>query len=255
MRILQLTFSPTGGTERAAGLITSEWGGPVERVDLTDPAADLSACRVGPGDLVLIAMPSYGGRVPALAAERLARVRGNAARCVLLCVYGNRAYEDTLVEMEDLAKASGFTVIAAVAAVAEHSILHQYAAGRPDTEDAARLRSFAGQILERVTAGATGERPKIPGNRPYKNRSGGGKMVPKAGAACNGCGRCAESCPAGAISKGELRGADPQKCISCMRCVVNCPQGARGVNAAVLSAAALALKKACSQRKEAELFL
>ena len=34
--------------------------------------------------------------------------------------------------MEDVAKECGFDVIAAVAAVAEHSIMHQYAAGRPE---------------------------------------------------------------------------------------------------------------------------
>ena len=82
-------------------------------------------------------------RPPALAAQRIARIHGGGARCVLVCVYGNRAYEDTLVEMEDLAKQSGFQVIAAVAAVAEHSIMHQYAAGRPDQQDQEELKGYA----------------------------------------------------------------------------------------------------------------
>ena len=72
--------------------------------------------------MAVIAVPSYGGRVPGTAAGRLGAIRGNGARAVLVCVYGNRAYEDTLVELQDIAKQAGFRVTAAVAAVAEHSI-------------------------------------------------------------------------------------------------------------------------------------
>ena len=75
-------------------------------------------------------MPSYGGLAPEVAIERFKKISGNGAKCTIVCVYGNRAYEDTLVQMEDVAKECGFDVIAAVAAVAEHSIMHQYAADR-----------------------------------------------------------------------------------------------------------------------------
>lgn len=91
----------------------------------------------------MIAVPSYGGRVPQAATERLSAIRGNGAKAVLLCVYGNRAYEDTLVELEDTAKQAGFRVIAAIAAIAEHSIARQFATGRPDAQDQARLHTFA----------------------------------------------------------------------------------------------------------------
>ena len=62
-------------------------------------------------------------------------VAGNGAKFALVCIYGNRAYEDTLVEMENAAKECGFRVVAAIAAVAEHSILPQYASNRPDASD------------------------------------------------------------------------------------------------------------------------
>ena len=138
MNCVQLIFSPTGGTMRAAKAITDPWGPGVETIDLTDP--ELADRAFQEEDLVLIAVPSYGGRVPELAAQRLTKMQGNSARCVLCCVYGNRAYEDTLVEMQDCAESRGFQVIAAVAAIAEHSILHQYAAGRPDRQDAEELQ-------------------------------------------------------------------------------------------------------------------
>lgn len=95
---------------------------------------------------------------------------------------------------------------------------------------------------------------QIPGNYPYK-RAGGAGLVPKADKKCTNCGLCAENCPAQAISKDNLKAADSKKCISCMRCVVKCPQSARKVNGAMVSVAALAMKKACSTRKENELYI
>lgn len=250
MKFAQLLFSPTGGTQKVAEAITEVWGAEVETVDLTA----LSPAAFQDGDLVLIAVPSFGGRVPALAVQRLEQVRGGGASCVLVCVYGNRAYEDTLAELQDCAERQGFQVIAAVAAVAEHSILHQYAAGRPDTQDIETLQGFSRTILEQYRQGKRALTAPLPGNRPYK-KAGGGGMVPKAGSDCVGCGLCAKQCPAQAIPPEDPRKTDGDACISCMRCVVRCPQGARKVNGALLAAAGVALKKACSVRKECELFL
>ncbi len=253
MNYAQLVFSPTEGTMRVAQAVTGAWNVETATVDLTDAALEFSQYAYGEEDLVLIAFPSYGGRVPALAAERLSKIRGNGARCVLACVYGNRAYEDTLVEMEDLAKACGFKPIAAIAAVAEHSILHQYASGRPDNGDLQVLQDYAARILKKFQSGEQ-DIPVLPGNRPYK-KAGGAGMVPHATSACVSCGLCARQCPAQAISREDPRKVDGKVCISCMRCVVRCPHSARKINSAMASAAALALKKACSTRKECELFI
>ena len=253
MMITQIVFSPTGGTERVADTITARWGDPVRKIDLTDPAVDFAAEALDAEALTLIAVPSYGGRVPAPAAERIAKLRGNQARCVVLTVYGNRAYEDTLLELSDLAAGSGFRVIAAAAAVAEHSILHQYAAGRPDPRDEEQLRGFAGRILEKLRSGAE-DAPAIPGNRPYR-KAGGAGLVPKATKACTGCGLCAEKCPTGAISKQDPKKTDGKACISCMRCVSLCPYGARKASGLMTSIAGMAIKKACAERKSNELFL
>jgi len=255
MNVMQIVFSPTGGTKRVADTITGAWGMPVREIDLTNAETDYAAFSLSPEDIAIIAVPSYGGRVPSLAAQRIAQIGGNQALCVIVCVYGNRAYEDTLRELSDVAEKSGFRVIAAVAAVAEHSIMHQYAAGRPDAADKRELQNFAEKILEKINGGAAEiSVPQVPGNYPYK-KAGGAGLVPKADDKCTNCGLCAEICPARAISKENLKDTDSKKCISCMRCVVKCPQAARKVNSAMVSVAALAMKKVCSIRKENELYI
>ena len=253
MAVVQIVFSPTGGTQRVADIIAAKLGTSAGKIDLTDARLDFSAVSLQASDTALIAVPSYGGRVPSLAAERLSAIHGGGALCVIGCVYGNRAYEDTLVELSDLAEQSGFRVAAAVSAVAEHSIIRQYAAGRPDRQDQDELRDITSRILEKINRGDM-TAPRLPGNRPYKSAGGIG-LAPKADGNCTGCGLCAERCPAEAIHKEKLKTADKSKCIACMRCVAQCPQSARKVNGTMVSVAAMALKKACSQRKGNELYI
>ena len=253
MKLYDIVFSPTGGTKKAADYLIDAMEGDVTTVDLTDSKQDFHAVLLTKEDVAVISVPSYGGRVPAVAAERLGMVHGNGARAILVCVYGNRAYEDTLVELEDAAKQAGFQVIAAVAAIAEHSIARQFAAGRPDAQDVAQLSHFAKQIQHKLAVADVSE-PVLPGNRPYK-KAGSAGMVPKPTKNCTRCGVCAAQCPVQAIDQADPKQVDAKACISCMRCVSVCLQGARMVNPVMLSAAGMMLKKVCSDRKNAELYL
>ncbi|WP_303917242.1 4Fe-4S binding protein [Subdoligranulum variabile] len=246
--VYQLLFSPTGGTAAAADALLA---GTV--LDLTDQDRDFSAVTLTAEDVAFIAVPSYGGRVPLPAVERLGKVHGGGARAVLVCVYGNRAYEDTLAELSDVAEFAGFRVVAGVAALAEHSIARKYAAGRPDESDKAVLRDFQARIQAKLDAGDT-TAPALPGNRPYKKR-GVRSIVPRTAKRCIECGRCAAACPVGAIDAADPRRTDADLCIGCMRCVKLCPVEARTIDPDALAGLEARLAPLCTGRKENELFL
>lgn len=251
MKYYQIVFSPTGGTKRVSKAITQNWF-QVVTIDLSDPDTKYSDISFDKDSLVLIAMPSFGGVAPQLSLGRLAAIKGNGAKCAIVAVYGNRAYEDTLVQMEDYAQNAGFQVISAISAVAEHSIIHKYAAGRPNVDDCKELAEFGDRIFEKATSNQL-SKPSVPGNRPYKKAGTG--MVPKADSSCTACGLCAQKCPAGAISANTPGATDKSKCISCMRCVSICPVHARKVSSVMTAVAAAAIKKACSVEKANELFI
>lgn len=249
MKLKKIVFSPTGGTEKVANIISNNLSKDITTVDLCNRNTNFKKIKIEESEIVVIAMPSYGGRAPEIAIDRLKQIKGNHAKCILICVYGNRAYEDTLVEMEDAANDSNFNVIAAISAIAEHSIIHKYASGRPDHQDETTLTNIVQDILNKNQEKIA----KIPGNRPYKKTMGAG-IVPKTNKNCVKCGLCVKTCPVGAIDPLTFH-TDSHKCISCMKCVKICPHNAREVNKLLVSVAAMAIKKECSKRKECELFL
>lgn len=253
MSVYVISFSPTGGTAKVAGILAAGLSDEVLEVELASGTGRQPEAPLAADDLAVLAVPSFAGRVPALAAERVRAISGNGARAVLVCVYGNRAFEDTLTELEDIARGAGFTVIAAVAAVAEHSIVREIAAARPDADDELVLAEFAQKILAKIESGEVAT-PKIPGERPYK-QAGVVPMVPKATDACVGCGLCVRECPAQAIEMDDPKSVDSDACISCMRCMFVCPKGARELSAAKLDAVRTMLEKACPDRKANELFI
>ena len=181
------------------------------------------------------------------------------AAAIPVIVFGNRAYDDTMLELKNELVSCGFKVPAAIAAVAEHSIMHQFGAGRPDLEDQQELRAYSIKIkalITRIQAGDTEvfNTIDVPGNEPYREYNGV-PFKPKAGKDCTHCGLCAAKCPVQAIPAQQPESVDENLCISCMRCVTICPAHARSLNKLVLTAASAKMKKACSTRKANELFI
>ena len=244
-------FSPTGGTRKVGCILANALGGSWEERDLTAP---VEALTLSQEDLVILSMPSYGGRVPAGSLKELDKVCGSGAKVILVCVYGNRAWEDTLTEMQDAIEARGLRCVAAVAAVAEHSLFRRYAAGRPDAEDAAELTAFAGKIRAKLERGELSV-PALEGAHGTYKTFGGVPFKPQGSELCKTCGLCAAKCPAGAIDPAAPNVTDESKCISCMRCVAICPSHARDLDAAVMDAAAEARAAILGGRKENHLYL
>ena len=245
----EITFSPTGGTKKCADLLSAAWSEKTE-IDLMKSQDDFSKYTFTAEDICLVAVPSFGGRVPAVATERLQMMQGGGAKAILVVVYGNRAYEDTFVDLEDTLKAAGFQPVGGAAVVAEHSIMREFAAGRPNAEDEVQLKEWSEKLKEKAEQG--GE-ITFPGNRPYK-KYGALPMVPKA-KSCQGCGKCVSICPVGAIPADQPNETIAEKCITCMACVATCPMQARALNPVALAGAKAMLKKALEGRKENELFV
>jgi ferredoxin len=248
-------FSPTGTTRTAVKAVCQGTGKHSGlEIDLKEPVGGQLFFAVD--DPVVIGMPVYAGRLPRLAVERFASVRGSETPAVAVVVYGNRAYDDALLELCDLCAAQGFKVTGAAAFIGKHSFSSPdkpIAADRPDENDIRLAEQFGDQIVHSLRPLDIGQ---IPGQHPYKP-----EMQPAGAAAetnpvrCTGCGQCVAHCPSSAIHMDKkLPLTNPDRCIWCTACVKNCPSGARQVTLPKIHELAERLYKTCQTRKEPELF-
>ena len=241
-------FSPTGGTRKVADAIAAGFNTPLVEMDLT--RAD-SAVTLGENDALMAVLPVYAGRVPRISLERLAALRGNGQKAVAVVVYGNREYDDALLETKDALEAGGFQVIAAAAFIAEHSIVRSIAAGRPDAGDEKIARQFAADVMEKLVNPTP---VNVPGNHPYRELKPSA-FHPAADENCVRCGACAGQCPVGAIPLDDPGKTLGDVCINCMRCVEACPVSSRTLPDSFLTMITRMLNEKAAGYKKPVVFL
>lgn len=250
-------FSPTGTTEQVIRTIAPCFPVPVNEIDLCDYQSRERKYLFQTDDLLIVGIPVYGGRIPFPARERLQKFTGNNTPAILAAVYGNREYEDALLELKTLLEERGFRAVAAGAFLAEHSIVRSIAAGRPDETDRKKIADFAQKAaskLEKIECISDYPELLVKGNFPYRDFSGV-PFKPHATKACTECGVCAAKCPVGAIPKDSTSKTDKDRCISCMRCIKICPHEARKLTPLEAFMAQKGLEGKCRGYKEPEFFL
>ena len=238
-KIWAMYFSPTGTTEKIAVHIADELAavspkaakGPAKRFDFTLPGARAEGKQFTEDDAVVFAVPVYAGRVPNVLLKYLDTVQGGGALAIPVVLYGNRNYDDALIELRNILEKNGFHTVAAAAFIGEHSFSKILAAGRPDDKDMALAKAFASNIIleDRGPIQVRGEDP-IRGYYQPRDRNGVfidiRKVKPLTSDQCDHCMLCARVCPMGSIAFDN-----PESftgiCIKCGACVKKCPKGAK----------------------------
>lgn len=245
-------FSATDTTKRIVTVIAEQLGSERNFLNLT--VRQSQSVNMEKDDVVVLGVPVYGGRVPQLAAERLKAIHGQGQKAIAVCIYGNRDYDDALVELCDIAENQGFTLIAASAFIAEHCIFPKVATARPDDIDMKNINQFAELCRRRIAGAEPFDKNQVKGKRPYL-KPAGVPIHPKADKRlCTRCGLCAKECPTGAITEVQPYLTDNSICISCCRCISVCPSHARAFGGLLYKIAGWKFTKDYSRRRDAEWF-
>jgi NAD-dependent dihydropyrimidine dehydrogenase PreA subunit len=256
-------FSPTKTSKTIIqGIAHGINHGTAELIDITRPDARKQQLQTSEHELLVVAVPVYCGRVPTPAAEWLQSLKAHQTPAVCVVVYGNRAFDDALLELKDIMTKQGCRPIACGAYIGEHSFSDSeipLAAARPDAGDLGHAEQFGRKIQEKLRSASSSDRFtefNVPGNRPYRDPCSLGPVdFIAVSETCSQCGFCQEECPAGAIDLEHNVACDKNKCLVCCACIKDCPEHARTVIPGIVKDIAANLSKTCKERKEPEYFL
>lgn len=235
-------FSPTGTTKKVVSSISEmilekmSMENKVKYIDFTKPETRIHSLSFGKTDILVVGVPVYAGRVPNVLLKYLNLISSSGALAIPVVVYGNRNYDDALIELKDILESNGFNIIAAAAFIGEHSFSYTLAKGRPDEKDMNIINKFSDGIKFVLTNKLSAEKIVVPGRiagrEYYMPRDNDGnpvdirKITPKINEKCNNCKLCVDVCPMGSIDikdVSKLNGI----CIKCGSCIKKCPMQAK----------------------------
>lgn len=228
-----LYLSPTSGTKKIVKAIAESIDSNYEEFDITLPQNRIESINFSSDDLVIIGMPTYAGRVPKLLHNYLDKITADNTLGVFVSTYGNRDYEDALLEQHDIFIEKGFLGLGAATFITEHSSTSKLATGRPNADDLEIASNFGSNILktlEKISSLSDLNTLSIPGNRPYVEKNlPPMPFAPETNDKCVACGICVKHCPTGAIDSSDCKDIDVSKCIKCNSCVKRCPVNAKAI--------------------------
>lgn len=263
MAIYSIYFSPTNTTQKTVLRITDGIKKSLEEtkiyeINLTFPWGREHELNLERDDVLILGLPVYGGRIPSFLDNNLNKIKGDNTLAIITAVYGNRDYDDALIEMKNILKSNGFITIAAGAFIGEHSYSTKIATNRPDAKDLMIIDDFSKKIVGKIVNiknGFKAEEISVKGNYPYKERSPVLNIAPIPTGNCSKCGACASICPTQAISKLNPCDVDASKCIKCCACIKKCPESKRHFDNEFMTNITNMLEKNFTERKEPEIFI
>jgi ferredoxin len=269
--VTPVCFSPTGTTKTIVQAIARGFSAVTADVlDITRPDARKQTLRTGEHELLVVGMPVYLGRIPAMAAGWLRTLQAQDTPAVCVVVYGNRAYDDALIELADILKDRGCHPVAGAAFIGQHSfstVTTPTAEGRPDAGDQEQAERFGQKIhrkLSEIPSPCRVPAMQFPGVHPYRMETCHPykKGTPfwnvdfiAVSDACTRCGTCARGCPVGAIDPGDPGAIDTERCITCCACIRHCPAHAKTIKPGFVMDASTRVYTLNKERKEPEYFL
>jgi ferredoxin len=228
-------FSATGTTKAIITAISKGLNGDVHFTDITLPENRKNVITIN-SDLLIIAIPVYGERIPRFLFDYIKQIKGNGTLLAAVPVYGNMGFGISLEQFEKFAQTNHFRLIAAGAFIGQHTYASKetpVAYGRPDEQDLQQAELFARSIQQKIHMGDF-TCPEIPKSKLPRfitefPDSGTRFLVRKPrikGTSCNKCGACVRKCPVGAIDLETLEISE-NECLRCYACVKVCPKAAR----------------------------
>lgn len=250
-KVSAIYFSPTGNSKKTACAMAEAVAkrNGISKAEEIDFTCVPSNEKFDTHDFVIFAVPVYAGRVPNVARFRLKNFKGKDTPCVIVASYGNREFDDALLEMADILSEQGFVIKGAAGVIGRHTY-GEIQVGRPNDDDLAECRQFALMACENDKIWPEFD---IPGNRPYREGMSKGSHHPTSNDSCIKCGLCARACPVQAMDDDCETVSD--NCISCFRCIRNCPVGGKEIVTEAYIKFAADFTEKLKERKENRFFL